>query len=642
MRVAGRIRRLPIGAEPDSEGGVHFRVWAPRCRRVSVTLAEAGGAQRSGGHDTPLEKEGNGYFSGRVEEAGPGTLYRYRLDEGDAYPDPATRFQPEGPHGPSQVIDPAAYVWQDDGWRGVPAERRVLYEMHIGTFTTDGTWTAAAAQLPKLAELGVTLLEIMPVADFAGRFGWGYDGVNLFAPTRLYGTPDDFRRFVDGAHGLGLGVILDVVYNHLGPDGNYLGHFSEHYFTDRYETDWGEPFNLDGPHSEPVREYVLSNVAYWIGEFHLDGFRLDATQSIFDAARAGRHIVAEIADTAHRTAADRTIFIVAENEPQEAINIRPRAAGGYGLDALWNDDWHHTAIVALTGRNEAYYSDYLGSPQELVSAAKYGFLYQGQHYRWQQKRRGTPVLDVPTASFVHYLQNHDQVANSARGERIHRLASPGELRALTALLLLGPATPMLFQGQEFAASAPFLYFADHHAELARDVSRGRRQFLQQFPSLALPQIQEAIPEPADPETFRRCSLDHGEAESHADAVNLHRDLLRMRREDATLRAGGPRGLDGAVLGGGALVLRYFGAHVDGTADRLLLVNLGRELTWSPSPEPLLAPPADCRWHVRWTSESVRYGGLDHPAPEDEAGRWHVPAQAAVLLAPESLVDGRSE
>jgi maltooligosyltrehalose trehalohydrolase len=637
MEPGAPARRLPIGAEPVAGSGVHFRVWAPRCRRVAVAVEEAdegggGGARRL----LPLDPESGGYHAAFVEDAGAGTLYRYELAGDGAYPDPASRFQPSGPHGPSQVVDPDGYAWRDAAWRGVPADRRVLYELHIGTFTPEGTWSAAARRLPGLAELGITMLEVMPVADFPGRFGWGYDGVNLFAPTRLYGTPDDCRGFVDTAHGLGLGVILDVVYNHLGPDGNYLGHFSDHYFTDRYETEWGEPFDVDGPQSSAVREFMLANVAYWIREFHIDGFRLDATQSIFDAARGGRHIIAEISETARRAAGDRLVYIVGENEPQHATHVRPAHAGGYGLDALWNDDWHHTATVALTGRSEAYYSDHLGSPQEFVSAAKYGFLYQGQHYRWQQQRRGEPALDLGADRFVHYLQNHDQVANSARGDRIHRLSNPGDLRALTALLLLGPATPLLFQGQEFASSAPFLYFADHHGELAKAVSRGRHQFLQQFPSLALPQLQEEIADPAEPATFERCRLDHAERERHREVFALHRDLIALRHGDATFLQRAPRGIDGAVLGDSAFVLRYFGDGVDGRADRLLLVNLGRELTWSPAPEPLLAPPRACRWAIRWSSEDVRYGGLGQPEPESEDGRWHVTGHAAVVLVPRGV------
>jgi maltooligosyltrehalose trehalohydrolase len=617
---------MPIGAELVPGRGVHFRVWSPNARRVDLVLEEGPGAPAA----LPLEAEADGYYSGTAPDAGAGTLYRFRLDAGEALPDPASRFQPRGPHGPSEVIDPSTYEWTDDDWEGVRAEGQVLYEMHIGTFTAEGTWSAAATHLPALADLGVTVLEVMPIADFAGRFGWGYDGVDLFAPTRLYGRPDDVRAFVNRAHALGLAVILDVVYNHLGPDGNYLPRFSDHYFTDRYETDWGEPIDFHGPGSAPVREFFTENAAYWVREFHLDGLRLDATQNIYDVHEGSEHIIAEIARAARTAAGSRGLYIIAENESQDAQLVRPQTAAGQGLDALWNDDFHHAAMVALTGRKEAYYSDYLGNPQEFVSAAKWGFLYQGQYYSWQEKRRGTFSLDLAPASFIHFIQNHDQIANSARGARIHRLSSPGRLRAITALTLLGPQTPMLFMGQEFAASAPFLYFADHTADLAQQVRSGRRAFLGQFPSLALPDLQAEMDDPADPETYRRCALDYRERDANAEVYTMHRDLLHLRRTDPVLGSAGKGRLDGAALGGDAFVLRYFGGGGD---DRLLIVNLGRDLTFSPAPEPLLAPPAGARWEVLWSSEDPDYGGSGSPSPESEDGRWWLPGEAATVLAP---------
>jgi maltooligosyltrehalose trehalohydrolase len=615
-----------VGAEVQPAGGVHFRVWAPRRERVEVVL-EGGIAASSGA--TPLthelESEGEGYFSGLVLAAGAGTLYRYRLDGAEAFPDPASRFQPEGPHGPSQVVDPESFRWSDGEWRGVRLEGQVVYEMHVGTFTREGSWDAAARELEELAALGITVLEIMPVAEFPGRFGWGYDGVDLFAPTRLYGMPDDFRRFVDRAHAAGLAVVLDVVYNHLGPDGAYLKQFSDDYFTDRYENEWGEPINFDGKNGGPVREFFVANAGYWIDEFHIDGLRLDATQQIFDASPV--HVLEEITRRVRETAHGRATLLIAENEPQHVRLVRPAEQGGYGMDALWNDDLHHTAIVALTGRNEAYYSDYLGAPQEIVSAVKWGYLYQGQRYRWQQKRRGTPTFGVPPAAFVNYIQNHDQVANSGFGTRVHRLTSPGRYRAVTALLLLAPGTPMLFQGQEFAASSPFLYFADHAPELAAAVRKGRTEFVGQFRSVATPEVQQRLPAPHDPDTFQRSKLDLGERASHAEVYALHRDLLRLRREEPVFRAQRPGGVDGAVLGPEAFVLRFFAE--DG-ADRLLVVNLGRDLHLDPAPEPLLAPPEGERWETLWSSEHPRYGGAGTPPLETEEG-WRIPGHAAVVL-----------
>jgi maltooligosyltrehalose trehalohydrolase len=615
-------RRRPIGAEVVGPQRTHFRVWAPGRRRVEVVPEGAAAVD--------LAAEGNGSFSGEAP-AGAGALYRYRLDgEATLYPDPASRFQPQGPHGPSEVIDPRAFAWSDDRWLGAETRGRVIYEMHIGTFTPEGTWRSAIEQLPRLADLGVNLLEVMPVADFPGRFGWGYDGVDLFAPTRLYGRPDDFRAFVDRAHALGLGVILDVVYNHLGPDGNYLEAFSPAYFSESHKTDWGKALNFDGPDSGPVREFFTSNAAYWIDEFHLDGLRLDATQSIFDDS-PGEHILAAIGRAARAAAGKRGIVLVAENEPQQAHLVRPIRQGGYGLDLLWNDDFHHSAHVALTGRHEAYYSDHRGTPQELISAIKYGYLFQGQYYSWQKKPRGTQAHDLPPAAFVFFLDNHDQVANSANGLRIHALTSPGRYRALTTLLLLAPGTPMLFMGQEFASSAPFLYFADHKPDLAKRVAKGRQEFLRQFPCLNHPDLAGQLALPHEPQTFQRCKLDPGEAARHTGAVELHRDLLRLRREDPTFRLQRPRGVDGAVLGPEAFVLRYFGETP--RQDRLLLVNLGRDLVNQPLPEPLLAPPAGCSWRVLFSSEEMRYGG-NGPASLGRKECWRLPGHAAFVLEPE--------
>ncbi|HWS55067.1 MAG TPA: DUF3459 domain-containing protein, partial [Pyrinomonadaceae bacterium] len=502
---------------------------------------------------------------------------------------------------------------------------QVVYEMHVGTFTPEGTWEAARRELRELARCGVTCVEMMPVSDFPGRFGWGYDGVNLFAPTRLYGEPDDLRRFVDEAHRHRVAVILDVVYNHLGPDGNYLSQFAAEYFSEKYRTEWGEALNFDGPGSRPVREFFLANAAYWVEEFHFDGLRLDATQQIFDSS--AEHIVAAVGRRVREAARGRETIVVGENEPQHARLMRPAAEGGCGLDGLWNDDFHHSAMVALTGRSEAYYTDHRGAPQEFVSALKYGFLFQGQRYKWQRARRGTPSLDIEPAAFVNFIQNHDQVANSGRGERVDKLTSPGRLRAMTALLLLAPSTPMLFQGQEFAASGPFLYFADHEPALAEKVREGRTEFLAQFPSLATAETRACLAAPHDPATFERCKLDLSERERHSQVYALHRDLLRLRREDPVFSLQRRRGLDGAVLGPEAFVLRFFDDE-GGAGDRLLAVNLGADLRLDPAPEPLLAPPEGAQWELLWSSESVAYGGCG-ATPPDADGGWRIPGHAAV-------------
>jgi maltooligosyltrehalose trehalohydrolase len=618
MEATKLERRLPVGAEVLPGGGVHFRVWAPRRGRVKVVFE---------GEGTPgplaLEEEGGGYFSGLAEGLRAGALYRFRLDGDDyLYPDPASRFQPEGPHGASRVVDPATFRWTDAEWKGASLKGQVVYELHVGAFTREGTLAAAATHLKELAGLGVTCVELMPVAEFPGRFGWGYDGVSLYAPAHFYGEPDDLRRFVAEAHQNRIAVILDVVYNHLGPDGNYLAQFSPEYFTERHKTEWGDGINFDGRGSAPVREFFLSNARYWVEEFHFDGLRLDATQSIKDESQ--EHFLAALTREVRDAARGRETIIVGENESQEARMILD-----FNLDGLWNDDFHHTAMVALTGRSEAYYSDYKGTPQEFVSAAKYGFLYQGQRYKWQRHRRGTPTLRMAPHAFVNFIQNHDQVANSARGQRVHQLTSPGRLRALTALMLLLPSTPMLFMGQEFAASAPFLYFADHEPELAGKVRRGRAEFLAQFRSIATRETRNNFPDPGAPETFERCKLDHAEREAHREVYELHRDLLRLRRGDEVYSAQEPRALDGAVLGPAAFVLRYFGCDGD---DRLLVVNLGPDLHLNPAPEPLLAPPAGRVWRTVWSSEDYVYGGTG-TAPLETKDNWCLPGESAVALAP---------
>ena len=626
MTDANVQRRYPIGAELIGEGLTHFRIWAPKAKRLEVVL-ESSPENEAERTFHPLEEEEGGYFSGAVA-AEAGAFYRFRLNEAEAFhPDPASRFQPQGPHRSSCVVDPSQFRWNDQEWKGIQMPGQIIYEMHVGTFTREGTWQAAARELAELSRSGITVIEMMPIADFPGEFGWGYDGVDLFAPCRLYGTPDDLRAFVDRAHSLGLGVILDVVYNHLGPEGNYLRVFSEHYFTDRHENDWGDSLNFDGPNSESVREFFITNGRYWIEEFHFDGFRFDATQSIIDSS--SEYIVGAVGRAARLAAGDRSIILVAENEPQETKLVRPRSEGGDDLDALWNDDMHHSAMVALTGRHEAYYTDYRGRPQEFISAAKYGYLFQGQPYMWQEAPRGMPTFGVGPEAFVGFLENHDQVSNSAFGERVRFLTSPGRYRAMTALLMLGPWTPMLFQGQEFGASSPFVYFTDMSGDLREAVRAGRSKFLAQFPSIAGEEIQKQLPDPSDPEIFARCKLDFSEREKNCQLYDLHRDLIKLRREDLRFREQKMGEVDGAVLGPASFVLRYFGGN---GADRLLVVNLGERLPLEPAPEPLLAPPFGFRWETLWTSDSPRYGGPGETKLTDDE-HWLLPAEMAVALRP---------
>jgi maltooligosyltrehalose trehalohydrolase len=621
-------RRLPIGAEIVPGVGVHFRVWAPDHRQVTLVLEGRGG---HAAREVPLADAGAGYFEALVHEATAGALYRIRLgDDCRLYPDLASRFQPAGPHGPSEVIDPTAFDWTDGAWPGVSLAGQVIYEMHVGTFTVEGTWAAAARELAELEGTGVTVVEVMPVADFPGRFGWGYDGVDLYAPTRLYGRPDDFRRFVDEAHRRGLGVILDVVYNHFGPDGAFHGSYARGFFSNR-ENEWGEALNFDGPGSPAVREFFAANAGYWIDEFHLDGLRFDATHAIHD--RSAEHILLEAGRRARSAAGRRGVILVAEDEEQDARVPRDPSEGGFGFDGVWNDDFHHSARVALTGCREGYYAGYQGSPQEFVSAAKHGYLYQGQTQASRGRTRGRPAWGVRPEAFVTFLENHDQVANSADGHRLHQLASPGRYRALMALALLGPGTPLLFQGQEFSSSRPFLFFADHEPALAEAVRRGRFAFLARFPSLASDAAQGRLADPASPATFERCRLDFSERVSHREVYQMTRDLLRLRRDDPVLRsAQRPGAIDGSVLSSRAFAVRFFGPRGHGE-DRLLVVNLGCDLSPQAVPDPLLAPPTAAGWSVKWSSEDPRYGGGGVARVAVDEG-IRIPGEAAVLLGPE--------
>ncbi|HEY7001040.1 MAG TPA: alpha-amylase family glycosyl hydrolase, partial [Candidatus Udaeobacter sp.] len=460
------------------------------------------------------------------------------------------------------------------------------------------------------------------------KFGWGYDGVDLFAPSHLYGTPDDLRSFVDRAHSLGLGVILDVVYNHFGPDGNYLGVFSDDYLTRKNGNEWGDAVNLDGPNSEPVREFFITNGRYWIEEFHFDGFRFDALHAIRD--RSSEYIIGAVGRAARDAAGTRSILLIAENDRQEAKMVRPHDEGGDDLDGMWNDDFHHSATVALSGRKEAYFGDYRGAPQEFISAAKYGFLYQGQALSWQKALRGSSTVGIPPEGFVCFLENHDQIANTGQGERLRFQTSSSLYRAMTALLLLGPWTPLLFQGEEFGASSPFMFFADIGDGSVRDaIRKGRAEWLAPFLSMSEDEALESLPVPDDPTVFERCKLDFSEREKNREIYNLHIDLLKLRREDSRFRQQIPAGVDGAVLGTASFVLRYFSKEGD---DRLLLVNLGQSQVLHPASEPLLAPSSRCTWKTLWTSESPRYGGT-HIVATATREQWVLPGESTIALRP---------
>jgi maltooligosyltrehalose trehalohydrolase len=620
MMTTKAARRYPIGAELVSAGRASIRVWAPSTPSLELWLD--GGRSR-------MEREADGYFSTTIE-AGEGLRYGFCFPEDDRlYPDPASKWQPEGPLEPSALVDLARYEWTDEGWGGIELRDQVLYEVHIGTFTIEGTWRAAEAELARLKDVGITAVQMMPIGEFAGAFGWGYDGVHWFAPTRNYGTPADLQHFVDAAHRLGLGVILDVVYNHFGPAGNFLSRFSSRYFTDKYRNEWGEALNFDGEHSAHVRELVLSNVAYWLREFHFDGFRIDAAQQICDDSP--EHLLAAIARTARDTS-PRPVVLLAEHERQHARLMRRRDEGGYGLDGIYNEDFHHSIRVALTGGREAYFSDYAGTSEEWLAAAQSGFLFQGQYYSWQSAPRGAPALDRPAWQFVCFLENHDQVANSATGRRLIELAQPSSWRAMSALLVLGPWTPLLFQGQESGAVERFLYFCDHSADLQAAVLDGRRSFLSQFGRIAGDPANTISLESIGREGFEACRLTHERVARRERVARMYGDLLALRRRDPSLGTHARR-LAGATLGERAMLLRYLGEGRE--ADRLLIVNLGSDVNVATLAQPLVAPPEGLEWSVLWCSEERRYGGSG-VAPSAPPNRLVATGYATTVFQPRSI------
>jgi maltooligosyltrehalose trehalohydrolase len=494
-----------------------FGVWAPRAQRAEVVL---------GGRAAPMKPAGHGWWTLRAGDAGPGSDYAFSLDGGPPRPDPRSASQPAGVHGPSRLVDHAAYRWGDSGWRGLPLAGSVLYECHIGTFSAAGTFDGAIQHLGHLADLGVDGIELMPVAEFPGRRGWGYDGVDLFAPHHAYGGPDGLRRLVDAAHARGLGVIMDVVYNHLGPEGNYLPEFGP-YFSAHHQTDWGDAVNFDGPGSDEVRRFVIDNALMWLRDYHCDGLRLDAVHAITDDSAT--HILEELAVEVDALAAHarRPLFLIAESDRGDPRPVRSRDAGGYGLAASWADEWHHALHAVLTGEKSGYYADF-GPLSLLAKAVRQAWVYDGSYSPYRQRVHGRPVTGLAGSQFVVCTQNHDQIGNRAAGQRTAALMSDGRLRVAAALLLTSPFVPMLFQGEEWGASTPFQYFTDHDdAGLGRAVSRGRRA---EFAAFGWDPGD--VPDPQDPATFERCRLDWDEAGRgrHAGLLAWYRALIALRRQ----------------------------------------------------------------------------------------------------------------
>ena len=538
-----------FGAVP-SQDGVRFRVWAPDARVLELVLYDG---EAAGTH--PLANVGSGLYETWVERAAAGNRYAYRLDDNDL-PDPASRFQPEGVHGSSQVIDPLGFRWTDERWRIRALEDLILYELHVGTFTSEGTFAGVQARLPYLRDLGITAIELMPVADFAGARNWGYDGVALFAPSRAYGTPDDLRGLVDAAHHHGLAVILDVVYNHLGPEGAYLSRFSHRYFNERHGTPWGATVNLDGEGSEFVRRFILDSALHWVSEYHLDGLRLDATHALVD--ENPRHIFAELAHQV-REVTEREVILHAEDERNLAAIVQGPAEGGWGLHGVWADDFHHVVRRLLTGDGYGYFVDFEGTTDELARTIRQGWLYTGQHSAHHKRGRGTDPAGVPISRFIVCLQNHDQVGNRATGDRLHHQIHPDAWRAVSTVLLMVPMTPLLFMGQEWATSSPFQYFTDLAPEFGRLVTEGRRAEFAAFPEFAEPALRTRIPDPQASSTFERSRLNWAEQldGEHARSLALYRALIALRRDEPSL-AGDDRTQGTAVASTNGLVMKRSG------------------------------------------------------------------------------------
>jgi maltooligosyltrehalose trehalohydrolase len=511
--------QLDLGATLLEDGSASFRVWAPRVQELSVILSN------KAGNPVSLAAEGNGYFSGTVKDVSEGERYLYLLDGEIARPDPASRFQPEGVHGSSQVVAADRSIWSDNGWKGIPLDDYIIYELHVGSFTPQGTFDGAITLLDYLCDLGITAVELMPVAQFPGERNWGYDGVYPFAPQNSYGGPDGLKRLVDACHSRGLAVILDVVYNHLGPEGNYLNSYG-YYVTDRYRTPWGDAVNYDGPDSDPVRHYFISNALYWITEYHIDALRLDAIHGIYDFS--ARHILLEMAEAVHRQgeALGRRIQLIAESDLNDVRVISPPESSGHGLDAQWNDDFHHALRALLTGERNGYYGDF-GQFSNLVKAFQEGFVLSGDYSAYRKRRHGSSSSGVLPSQLVAFSQNHDQVGNRMAGERPGAHLSLQQLKLAAATVLLSPYVPLLFMGEEYAESAPFPYFVSHgDGELVESVRRGR---LEEFSASA---HQGIPPDPQSEATFLSAKADQEQRHrgDHRVIFDFYRELIHLRKE----------------------------------------------------------------------------------------------------------------
>lgn len=586
---------MPFGAESLGDGATRFRLWAPDAGRVELVLGAAS--------PRPMQPLDGGWFENLVPVAGPGTRYRFRIDGEILVPDPASRANPDDVHGPSLVVDPLAFEWSDEGWLGRPWEEAVIYELHVGSFTPEGTFAGVATKLDYLAGLGVTAIELMPVADFPGARNWGYDGVLPFAPDTAYGSPDDLKRLVQAAHARGLMMFLDVVYNHFGPEGNYLHAYARRFFNPRQRTPWGAAINFDAEGSRTVRDFFIHNALYWLEEYGFDGLRLDAVHAIADGSQPD--FVAELTETVRaRIGTARHVHLILENDRNQARYLRRDPAGRpLQATAQWNDDLHHALHVLVTGERDGYYADYADRAlRHFGRCLAEGFAYQGEPSPYRgHAPRGEPSAQLPPTAFVSFSQTHDQVGNRALGERIAQLAPAHRLRAVLACLLLGPAPPLLFMGEEFAATTPFLFFCDFGPELAANVTRGRREEFRRFERFRDPQAQASIPDPNEPATFARSRLRWEEPgrTPHAEWLAFYRELLALRSRHVVPRLAGARSGGTFSVAGGVLRVSWTLAGAR--------LHLAANLSDGPGRDP--QPPPGEVIYASWASEGTDAGSL---------------------------------
>jgi maltooligosyltrehalose trehalohydrolase len=542
------IEEKPLGASLSDGGLCSFLVWAPRAKQIDVHITVP--AERS----LTMRPLPFGYFYAEAEGVQPGTEYKYCLDGEKERPDPASRFQPHGVHGASQVVT-WQFNWNDQAWRGIPLARYVIYEIHVGTFSPSGTFDAIIPRLESLRDLGITAIELMPIAQFPGQRNWGYDGVYPFAVQNSYGGREGFKRLVDACHKTGIAVILDVVYNHLGPEGNYSGDFAP-YFTSNYKTAWGDALNFEGPHSDPVRRFFLDNALQWIGEFHVDALRLDAVHAILDIS--ARPFIQEMAVVVNELAerSNRLVYLMPESNRNDAHMVRPREVGGWGLSSVWNDDFHHALHVLLTGEHDGYYEDYNGI-EDLARSFRHGFIYTGQYSKYRKRRHGNSSANLQGEHFIVFAHNHDQIGNRREGDRLSLLVSFEELKLAAAAVLLSPFLPLIFMGEEYGEKAPFQYFVSHEdQDLIEAVRTGRIREFDCFKN------GKSVPDPQGEETFLRSKLnwDVQNDGQHRVLWNFHRELLRLRREVAALALLDMEAIEVQAVPGTLLLRRWSGAN----------------------------------------------------------------------------------